>query len=147
MVKIIEQFEKAQAKRLIEGKGNGIDKATDKWAAKFVEKHPKISTFIATHKNAIDVAFDIVLTFEVAMIGYNIGKISLARDLCADVPAEAAIDLTCEGRAVMITAKSITPKGLPRTYKIETNEKPLLMDIANKAIEALHNNGVEFHTI
>lgn len=147
MLKAIDAVIDARNKRVVEGKASKLEQKHYDNACKFYEKHPKLCKFVAEHQKGIGVALDIVLTADLVYIGYNLGKISLAKDLCKRVPIAMTVGLEDAGKTLAIGGSFTTPKGVKGSTMLRSNDTAKLMELANQAIEALHNNGVEFHTI
>lgn len=147
MVKVVEAICHKSIDRIEDGKGTKLDTLAEKWAKKFVDKHPKISSFIVQHEEAINITFDILFAVDMIWLGYNMGKGALYKDLAGPIPANIDSKLVNDGKTLVITASGVTKKGLAVTRNIGVSETPKLMTIANQAIESLHNNGVDFHTI
>lgn len=146
MVKALDALNKKladiQFDRIESGKATKFEKAEFKFWENFVEKHPKITKFVVDHKDEIDVVCDIAFAVFLAKAAYNMGQVNLAKDF--DNWKTLGMGAAVDGKKLQVQSLVTTPKGLTGTVANSTTNPADMMDIANKAIEALANNGVTF---
>lgn len=148
MLKIVDALVDRRNRRVVEGTANKLEQKQYDNTRKFYEKHPKLCKFVVDHKTAIGVALDVALTADLIFIGYQFGKVGMVKEFNkAGEIGKATVQLTEGGKGIALTFENIRKSGLKTTSVFGTENPANLIAVANTAIEALKNNGVDLHTI